>query len=241
MDFYQLLLIFTVIIFLGYFIKATTGFAGALFSVPLLALFFDIKFVVPVVSLIDMGSGFMLFPGAKPKIHKQELKRILAGLLLGTLLGIFFLRSFENQTLRIIFGVVVILFALKILFLASPGKGKLKPSVGVAAGFAGGVTGGMFSTSGPPMVAYLEHQLSDKTTLRATLITAFLVGSTWQNSLYAVVGILDREILIVALFMIPVLLVSSYLGTRFHPKINENFYRKAVGAILMVSGILLLV
>ena len=53
----KLVLIFAVIIFLGYFIKSTTGFAGALFSVPLLSLFYGIKFVVPVVSLVEMVVG----------------------------------------------------------------------------------------------------------------------------------------------------------------------------------------
>ncbi|MBU1198812.1 MAG: sulfite exporter TauE/SafE family protein [Nanoarchaeota archaeon] len=79
----EIILIFAVIILIGYFIKALTGFASGIFSVPLLVLFFDIRLVVPVISILSLVSGLLLFPSIKKKIYWKGLFYVLAGTFFG--------------------------------------------------------------------------------------------------------------------------------------------------------------
>ena len=237
----ELILIFAIIIFLGYFIKSLTGFAGGLFSVPFLAIFFDIKFVVPIVSIIDMLSGFILFPSIKKHINKNELLFVLIGALIGTAIGTYFLKAIAGDTLKLLFGIFVIIFSLKMLFEKYFFFNKIKTVFGIFFGMLGGMAGGMFSTNGPPIVLYLGHQVRNKQILRGTLITIFLVDSIWRNGLYFFTGIFDNSMYKVVLFMIPVLVVATIIGSKIHLKLSEEIYRKTVGTILLISGIILLI
>jgi uncharacterized protein len=236
----ELVLIFAAIIFLGFFIKSATGFAGALFSVPLLALLYDIKFVVYVVSLVDMTVGLMLFPQAREKMSLPELRFLVPGILLGAVLGVFILHTVEGGILKQVFGVVVILFALRILLQDCALRKELDRRLGTLFGFFGGVTGALFSTNGPPVIFYLEHQLKGKEVFRATVIAALLTGTLWRNTLYLATGLFTETMGLLALSLLPVLFLAKVLGTRAHHHICEERYRSAIGVILLISGCLLL-
>lgn len=242
MSFLETVIIFSVIIFLAYFIQAITGFAGALFSVPLLALFFDIKFVVPVSSIITLLAGFSLLPSIKIKKHidKKELLFVFGGAVIGTAIGTYFLKSFTSETLKIIFAIVVIIFALRMIFEKYFSFKKIKSYFGVIFGTLGGITGGMFSTSGPPFVLYLGNQIKNKRVLRGTLISVLLSISIWRNGLYFFSGMFNSQIYKITALMIPVLIIAAILGSKVHLKISESFYRKLIGIILVLSGVLLI-
>lgn len=235
-----MVLVFALVILLAYFIKSATGFAGALVSVPFLVLFFDIKFVVPVVSLIDMVSGFILFPAVKRHVDRTELSYVLVGAFFGVIIGLYFLRSVESATLRMVFGVFIIFFSLKILFQERLSTRKMRSQFGSLFGMLGGITGGMFSTNGPPIAFYLEHQIKKRQALRATLIAALLVATMWRNCLYLATGVFESDMIPVVVLTVPVLLVATFAGTHVHLKLSEAVYRKAVGTILLVSGVLLI-
>ena len=199
-----------------------------------------LKFVVPVVSLIDMCSGLVLISHARRHVEKRELIYVLAGVAVGVVIGVTLLHSMDSGALKRFFGVIVILFALKILFQDYFSAERLDSRLGSVFGALGGITGALFSTNGPPITFYLEHQVKEKQALRATILAALLAGSMWRNTLYLATGIFEMDMLWVVLAMVPVLLVGSYIGTHAHLKVKEEAYRKAVGGILLVSGALLM-
>ncbi len=236
----EIVLIFSVIIFVGYFIKGMSGLAGALFSVSLLTIFFDIKFVVPIISIIDTLSGAMLFPSIRRHINRKEFIYVICGVFLGTAIGTYFLMSFASNILRMIFGLFVIVFSLKMIFEERFSFKKLKSYFGCLFGTIGGITSGMFSTNGPPIALYLGHQIRNKHILRGTMISIFLIDSIWRNSLYFVTGAFNSNVYEIALFMIPALLAATFLGSRIHLRLSEDAYRKIVGVILLIGGIILI-
>ena len=237
----EIILFFALIILLGYFIKALVGFGGAMFSVPILVLFFDVTLVVPIASLVNMLSGIILLPSVKKKFDKKELLLVFIGAFFGTIVGVYLLKSVANDTLKIIFGVLVILFALRMIFEKYLSFKKLKSYFATVFGAIGGLTGGMFSTHGPPIALYLGHQIKDKHILRGTLILVFLIISIWRNGLYLFTGMFNTEIYTISAFMIPIIIIASFFGSKVHLKISQEVYRKIVVGILLVSGILLVV
>ncbi len=230
------------IVMLGHFIKGMTGFASALFSIPLLALFLDIKFVVPVFLLFDLISGIILTVQTRRFIDRRSALLILTGLLIGTAAGTYFLVSFGSEVLRRIFGVLVILFALKILIWDNR---EAKKQVGriwaPVSGVVGGCTGAMFGLNGPPMVLYLTHRVLDKQVFRATLYGLFFVDACYRLILYSLGGLITVEVIKFALYLTPFLLLGVSLGSRLHARMPENVFKRMIAFILVITGTFLLI
>lgn len=228
------------IVLLGHFIKGVTGFASALFSIPLLALFLDIKFVVPVFLLFDLVSGAILTVQNRRFIDRKSALLIFSGLVLGTAVGTHFLVSFGNQELKRLFGILVVLFALKLLFWDN---GEVKKSLNRAwapvVGIFGGCTGAMFGLNGPPLVIYLARQLGDKQIFRATLYGLFFADACYRLVLYSFKGLITIQVVRFSLYLTPFVLVGLLLGSRLQGRIGERFFRMIVASILLVTGTLL--
>ena len=82
----DVILLAGLIIFSGHFVKGVSGFGSALFSVPLLMLILDVRFVTPVFLVFDFMSGAVLVASNYRSIHRQLLLLLLCGLLVGTAL-----------------------------------------------------------------------------------------------------------------------------------------------------------
>jgi len=236
----EIVLLAGFIVLIGHFIKGLSGFASALFAIPLLALFLDIKFVVPVFLLFDLVSGVILTFQNRRSIDKKTALLLLSGLVIGTAIGTYFLISFGNEDLKRVFGVVVILFALRMLIWDNENiKKRISKIWAPVSGLAGGCTGAMFGLNGPPLVLYLTHQLKDKQIFRATLYGIFFVDACYRLILYSFNKLITIEVIKFALYLTPFLLVGVLLGSKLHAKINENLFKKIIALILMVTGVFL--
>jgi uncharacterized membrane protein YfcA len=231
----------TLIIFLAFLTRSLTGFGSALISVPLLALLFDLKFVVPLESVLEVGFTVLLISKVYPKIHKRTLLPMIGGAALGTLLGIHFLQTLGDVVLKRALGAFVILFALY-FWREDRGEraGNFSANWGMLAGAGGGALGGLFGTSGPPYVAYLAYRLKEKEVLRASLIGMLAVDYAWRTTVFAISGLLTVKLLTFALYLTPALIFGTILGHRIHLRITGGQFRKIVAGILLISGVLLL-
>ena len=232
----------SLIIFVAFFIRSLTGFGSALVSIPLLALLFDLKFAVPLEALFEVGISILLMRNVYKDISKVTLLPLIAGTIIGTVLGSYILYAFANDVLKWILGVAVILFALSLLREKNgSATGAISAKWGILAGAIGGIFGGMFGTSGPPFVMYLTYQLKQKEVLRASLIGLFAVDSTWRVGVFAATGLLTAEMFQLALLLTPALVLGTILGHKTHFRISETHFRQTIAFILIISGLLLLV
>jgi uncharacterized membrane protein YfcA len=237
----EIILLAGIIVALGHFIKGLTGFASALFAIPLLALFFDIKLVVPVFLLFDFVSGIILTIQTRKFIDRKEAMLLLLGLIIGTGIGTYFLVSFGNVVLKRVFGGLIILFALRMLIWNNESARKQVNRIWAPiSGFLGGCAGGMFGLNGSPIILYLTHQLKDKQVFRATLYAVFFIDSCYRLILYSFSRLITVEIIKFALYLTPFLLIGIFLGSKLHTKVEGNIFRKIVALVLLVAGILLI-
>ncbi len=236
----QIVFLAGTVVLIGHLIKGFSGFASALFAIPLLALFLEIKFIVPVFLLFDFISGLFLVTQTRRLIDKKNAFLLLSGLVIGTAMGTYFLVSFENEVLKRIFGVVVILFALRILILEDDGaKKQISKIWAPISGFAGGCSGAMFGLNGPPLVLYLGFQLKDKQIFRSTLYGIFFIDACYRLVLFSLNKLITMEVIRFVLYLVPFLLIGLYLGAKLQTKINQNAFKKIIALILILTGILL--
>src|SRR5262249_42473983 len=156
------------------------------------------------------------------------------------LIGTYFLKSFANDILQKLLGVVIILFSLNLLRKQSNNEKILLAPIGVIAGIVSGILGGMFGTSGPPFVIYLAYQIKSKDILRATLIGLFAIDYSWRLVVFAITGLITKNVLLMTLYLTPALVLGTVFGKKSFFAINESRYRKNCVILLVISDILLI-
>lgn len=235
------LMMSSLIIFAAFFIRSLTGFGSALISIPLLALLFDLKFIVPVEAVLEVGLSLLLLKSVYGSIKKSVLVPLIIGTVIGSLAGTYILASLADIWLKRLLGSLIMLFAFYQLF--GQGMAQSQPIAtywGGIAGAIGGIFGGIFGTSGPPYVMYLSYQLKRKVELRATLIGLFTFDYGWRVGIFATTGLLTLESFKLALYLTPALIAGTYLGHRVHVQINEKRFQQMITLVLICSGLLLL-
>jgi len=234
------------IIFSGHFVKGVSGFGSALFSVPLLMLILDVRFITPVFLIFDLISGAVLVASNWRSIHRRLLLLLLCGLLVGTAIGTWVLLSFGHELLKRVLGLLVTGWALYALL-----RGNLPTApatheraafhLAPLSGFLGGALGAMFSVNGPPIIIYLAHVLKEKQTFRATLYGIFFADACYKMVLFTANRLLTGTVLRFALLMAPFLLAGTFVGSWLQKYIDQALFRKIVALILAVTGVVLLI
>ncbi len=227
-----------IIVFVAYFVRSVTGFGSSLICIPLLALYFDLKFIVPVDSAFVVVTSLILVPKVIKKVNQVDFALLLGGSLVGSLVGVYILKSFSNDALKILLGIVIIILALNLLRENSRTIRNLSRNWGIGAGTIGGILGGMFGTSGPPYVAYLAYRGLPKEVFRATLIVFFAVEYSWRLGLYVHQGLFTMEGVQFALALCPALVIGTIAGNRAHIKVNDRIFKITITILLLFSGFL---
>ncbi len=233
------LLAANLIVLFAFFTRALTGFGGALLCVPLLALFYDMRFVVPVECSLEVVLSLILVPSVWRLVDGRNLAVLLIGALAGSFIGIGLLQTLTDALLKRALGAFVILAGLHLLLRNRHGAAPpISRAWGLVAGVIGGVLGGVFGTSGPAYVAYLAYQTSDKQVFRATLITLFAIEYTWRLALFVRGELYTITELEFSLWLVPAVLAAAVGGHFVHLRVDEGVFRSAVCALLIVSGAL---
>jgi len=79
------------VVFFAGFIHGFSGFGSILLSLPLLAIFLDIKAVIPLVALYGLAITVLLLLQLWRHLAVTRLYPLLAGALPGVPIGVFFL------------------------------------------------------------------------------------------------------------------------------------------------------
>lgn len=230
-----------------------TGFSGfgfALIAVPLLSLFVDIKFGVPLVLLLAFFSVAILSLNKLRFFKEPTILIILVGMILGITGGAHLLANFETSLLKKLLGVVVILFGVHIFvrsrrerdpkhYDAAPSPVRIVTAFVV--GVFSGVAGGLFGTSGPPLVVYVDHFAKDKTAFRAQLLVLFVLHDIYRMYMYLRYSLINMEVVRFGLWMLPAVCIGLLAGSRMHFQVEEKTFGRSVAIMLLLSGVLLIV
>ena len=228
------------ILFVAFFIRALTGFGAGLISIPLLALFWEVAFVVPMELLFEIGISLLLLPKVWRDIDFTHVLNLAVGMFFGNFLGSFSLANFNGPLLKLVLAGLVLLFSIYLGVTArKPPQLNIPHRWGFLFGLFGGFFGGAFGMSGPIVMLYLTHQVPDKTRLRATVIALFFLASTWTVFMHWANGLYDAESFRVLLLLTPAFLVGTILGHHAHFRTSDLAFRRIVAGILFVSSLLL--
>lgn len=228
------------ILFMAYFIRGITGFGSGLISVPLLALYLPLTFVVPLILLLDFTASLVIGGFNRQRVQWREVLILIPFGVIGVLVGTHLLVNMPQTPMLIALAIFVFLFAIKSLLNMQGGK-PISQFWAAPAALTGGTVGALFGTGGPPYVIYLSHRIHDKSELRATFSALFFTEGLTRIISFLVAGLLmSREIWIAYVLALPIMLGMLYLGGRVHLGLSTAQMTRLVGGLLLVSSMSLL-
>jgi hypothetical protein len=229
----------------GYALRGSTGFGGFA-AMPLLALVVPMKLLVPVWTLLTIASSATIVTKDRAQVQVRHLLRVIPTSFVGVLLGLYVFSKLDTVLLARGFGAFVLGYGLWSLRTAHGGKADAEPSrrarwAGDAASVMAGALGTVFGTMATIFFAvYLDLQRLSRRHFRGTLSAMMLAMGLARGVGYVGVDVLGGEAVMLFAAAFPLSLLGLYLGDRVYMTISEREFRRIVCAILIVSGVLLL-
>jgi len=189
-------------------------------------------------------------------IAAYDLLRTLPFGLIGIAVGLYVFTALDAGTLARGLGLLVVAYGVHALWTSRPGAGQqsaagAQSSTGTLlsqrllapiAGILGGAVGTTFGTMASIFYAiYFDAIRLAKHQFRATMSAMILTLSLVRGLGYFVVGEFGLEALKTFALFFPLMLIGVFAGDRFHGGIGETAFRRLVAAVLIVSGLALLV
>lgn len=236
----EVLLLAALVVALAYTAFGLAGFGSTVIALPLLAHFFALKFAVPLLMLLDIAAFLLFGARAHKSIQYREIGWLVPFILVGMAAGLTLLIEVAEQKLLVVLGSFLLLYAAYGLSRRGP-PARLSRAWGVPAGLAGGVFSALFGTGGVLFALYNAGRIRDKEALRATNAAMIVLSSLVRVVLFAIAGLLTQDgLLATALLLLPALLGGVWLGGRLHAAVPAAAVVKAVYALLVLAGLLLL-
>jgi hypothetical protein len=240
----------SVICFVAATIVGFSGFGFALITVPLLTILLDLKVVVPLELLLALVCVTILSARNMRFIKEPAVVYLFLGMMAGTVVGTWLLDNLEAGLLKKILGIAIILFAIHLYKRSGrereprtrEGIGRIVgAAIALFVGLLSGIAGGMFGTSGPPLVVYVDHFAKDKSAFRAQLVVLFMLNNAVRVALYAWHSLLTVPIAKFALWLLPAVMLGLFLGSKMHFQVSDKTFSKAIAVMLCISGLLLVI
>lgn len=223
------------VVFFAGLTQGLSGFGSILLSLPLLAIFLDIKIVIPLVALFAPCITIILLAQLWKHLDWKKLYPLLLGACPGIVLGVFFLKKLDKGLIQWILGIILISYSLYSLFLRSPKKGIME-GWAYLFGFLSGCLGGALSATGPAVIVYTSLQTWSKDKIKVTLQGFFLVSGVMVVLFHAINGLTTLTVLYFFMVSLPMLILGTYVGSFFYGKIKEEDYKRIMFILLAFLG-----
>jgi len=232
-----LLVVAPLVVILGYTVFGLSGFGSTAVTVPILAHFLPVSYLVPMMALLDIGCSLTVGTANREHVSKEELKWLIPVMFGGFAIGATALVKVPDHYLRV---------ALGIFAMAIGGYSIANPSVHrrisrlwvVPIGLLGGAVATVFGAGGPIYATYLSARLGDKSQVRATTSMLISVSAVSRAVIYAVSGLLLHVAVgLGAIALSPFVWMGLKLGTRIHVGLTQQQMRRVVGGLLVFTGL----
>lgn len=225
----------------AFFVKGLCGFANTLVFTTILSFGNSNINISPVELLLGYPTNVILAWKERKSIKWKLSISLAAIVLLGSVPGIFFLKSTNTELLKGLFGLLIIYIALEMLYREfHPKEQKQSKVVMIIIAVLSGILCGLYGV-GALLGAYLSKTTEDSRAFKANICMIFVIENTFRIILYAIWGIITFDILKQALVVAPFMLVGLFAGMSSSRVLNEKAAKKLVLVMLMVSGVALVI
>jgi uncharacterized membrane protein YfcA len=238
---WPLLAVIALTVPLAYLMFGAIGFGSSILSVPIIAHFLPLTFVVPMITAVDCGAITTATLRQWRHVDWGEFRRLLVPMLAGIAIGLTLLIRLPRGAALLALGVFVAGYAAYTLSGVREWRA-IRPVWAIPLGVVGGAFSALFGTGGPVYMVYLSSRIADKTALRATSSMVIALSVIVRSLAFVFSGMfLQQGLLLLVGFLLPLMLVGYALGSRLHGRLSGASVRRWVAWLLLVNGIVLVV
>ncbi len=217
-----------------------SGLGGGLgqLSVPLMAMFISpmaaAAIMLPILCLIDLINLW----GYRKDWNKGDVALLLPGAIIGVGIGTMTFNYVDENMVRLLLGVVTIIFAITFFIQNTPGRAGYKPGklIGILCGTVSGFTSFVAHAGGAPIKFFLLPQKLTKKVFVGTHVFFFFAINQIKIWPYLWLGQFSTENLSTSLVLAPAIPVGVLLGWWLIKIVPvEPFYR-FINVMLFVAG-----
>jgi hypothetical protein len=228
---------------ISYIIKGIAGFGNTLVMTPLFSFILESKQITPIDLLFSIPVNTYIFLKDKKHFSFTIILPLTILILLGDIIGAYFLQIAEVKLLKIILSILIILIACEIGTRPKNITGK-KPNVlflGII-GILSGISSGLFGIS-VLLIAYVSRTTTGRENFRSSIGFVFLIDNIFRLFYYLSLPtpLITKETINYFIILFPAVIIGIYLGTKLETKIPELMMKKILVLLLTSTGIMLLI
>lgn len=227
------------ILFLAAFTQSLSGFGLALVSMALLPSVIGLQTATPLVAFVAVVIETVLLLRYREALDVHAIWRVILAALVGTPLGVFFLTRLDEYLALRILGFVIAGYALyALLGFKLP---HLEGSIwAYFAGLVGGLLGGAYNTSGPPVIIYADCRRWQTEVFKSNLQGYFIISSLVVLASHFLHGNITPQIWHAFWWTLPFIGFGLLAGLSLDRWLNPLTFRRLVLVLLIVMGIRLM-
>lgn len=225
----------------GGFISGVSGIGGAMFAVPIAAMFIPMHQVIVLSCILNvaMDAGICLMQFRFCRL--RAILPMLAGSVPGSVAGLYILKFMSGAVLQGGVGLLLLFYVWwQVASRKTAPRGESVP-VGASAGFAAGLLGTAISFDGPPVGAYGLYAGWSPRVFLGTLSVFFVIRGLLTCILQGATGFYTPEVVSYALVGVPATLLGSLVAFPFTKRIPQGVFRRVLMVIIAVAGVVCLV
>jgi uncharacterized membrane protein YfcA len=215
-------------------LQMATGVSVGMIIVPFLAMISYTLIPVPIVFASLSLTMMMAYKGRK-HIDTQNMLQVSMGMLLGTFLAVYLLKTVQFDYLGLIFGIFIL---ISVIISIKVKSFKLSPMVNYTGGFIAGLMGTMAAVGGQILaLLFQNHPLES---IKSTLAFLYTIFSVVMLLIFYMVGDFSPNQMISGFYMMPGFMIGFFIAPLFSGYFNSK-YSKVVVLSMATFGALMLI
>jgi uncharacterized membrane protein YfcA len=224
------------IVLVGGAVSGVTGFGFGLVTVPILLLIFPPPMVVAVSKGLSFVTGVSILLRDHRDVDRDFVRSVVPWAVVGLAGGLAILTRADAGLVKLLAGVVVVLFAL-LAVSGRPLRGIGSRHAPRLAGFASGVLNTSTGMAGPPVVLLMSGRAFSPTAFRATVTAYFIAIDLVAVPLLLQTGTVGMHEARVAVALFPVALLGRWLGRWLGRSVERERFRRLTLGLLVLTGL----
>lgn len=233
--------------------KAGFGSGAGIIAVPIVLLAFGPNAMQGILLPILIAADLMAFYHYRGKWDRRNISMLIPGFTVGVVASSPLLMWFNEsvygpRVLMGFVGILCIMFISMNIYLQyrnahQTDEDKIKPPYrpkfwhGLLVGFTAGFSSTLAHAAGPIVGVFLISQQLEKRTLVGTGVFYFVYGNLIKLIPHYYYGILTNVRHDHLYYILPVILIGSFVGSKLNSKLSAKWFNIAVYSLVLASGI----
>ena len=224
----------------GGFVQGLSGFGFGLIALGIWAWVVDPAIAGPMVVFGSLLGQSLTFAVVRRGFDLQRLLPFVAGGLFGVPVGVALLRDIDPLGFKLAVGIILLVWCpIALLSRELPRVTRGGRMADAAAGWMGGVMGGLGGLTGPAPTLWCALRGWDRDSQRAIFQSFNFVMQGLTIAVYIVTGTITTKTLPFFVIEAPAMLLPTLIGARLYLRFSEAGFRRLILLLLTASGLVL--